>query len=110
MNPERLDAALRLLLHAGDITPVAARMLTRINDEEQAGYDRAQLVQILIDHQRAGPERCSCGWGEWGRSHAAHVADMYEDELDAMTVGEEPEQPDPDPQHRYCDCPEPRDP
>ncbi len=30
-------------------------------------------VEILIQHQRDTADKCACGWGEWGQSHAAHV-------------------------------------
>lgn len=30
-------------------------------------------VQVLIQHQRLNAGRCTCGWDEWGASHARHV-------------------------------------
>jgi hypothetical protein len=43
-------------------------------------YDREVLVRVLIQHQRKDLDvACLCGWGEWGASFAAHVADMYEE-------------------------------
>ena len=39
MNPDRLDAALRMLRSSGDITPQGARILTQINDDEQPDPD-----------------------------------------------------------------------
>ena len=41
-------------------------------------YDRDVLVQVLVFHQRQDPQYCTCGWGELGKSHADHVADIYE--------------------------------
>lgn len=41
-------------------------------------YDRAVLVDVLVYHQRKDIGHCLCGWGELGRSHAEHVADVYE--------------------------------
>ena len=36
------------------------------------------LEQALMDHQRhvLGMQYCLCGWGELGRSHAAHIAEI----------------------------------
>lgn len=45
-----------------------------------AGYRKAPVVNVedvtdlLVAHQRASSEKCLCGWGELGRSHARHVA------------------------------------
>jgi hypothetical protein len=41
-------------------------------------YDRKVLVEVLIYHQRKNVRYCECGWGELGKSHAEHVADIYE--------------------------------
>lgn len=32
--------------------------------------------EVLVAHQRKDSQFCLCGWGELGRSHAAHVAKM----------------------------------
>lgn len=47
-------------------------------------YDRAVLVQVLVYHQRKNIEGCWCGWSELGRSHAEHVADVYEASVRAL--------------------------
>jgi hypothetical protein len=41
-------------------------------------FSRQMLVAVLIEHQRHDPARCLCGWDQIGRSHAEHVADIYE--------------------------------
>lgn len=46
--------------------------------EETIKYDREVLIEILIYHYRKDSSSCGCGWGELGRSHCAHVADVYE--------------------------------
>lgn len=43
------------------------------------GYDREVLIEVLVYHQRADARFCTCGWGELGRSHAKHIADVYEE-------------------------------
>jgi hypothetical protein len=37
------------------------------------GEPSEAAAQVLIDHQRVSSDKCACGWGEWGQSHAAHV-------------------------------------
>ena len=49
-------------------------------------YDRAVLVEVLVYHWRTETSGCGCGWAELGRSHAEHVATVYEDAL-AFRVG-----------------------
>ena len=48
-------------------------------------YDRERLIQVLIYHQRLDIGHCACGWGgrpqHLGLSHAAHIADIYEEEM-----------------------------
>lgn len=44
-------------------------------------YDRAALVTVLVYHYRKDAQYCGCGWGELGRSHAEHVADVYEESV-----------------------------
>jgi hypothetical protein len=39
---------------------------------------RASLVEVLIYHQRTGTGKCSCGWGDLGRSFAEHVVSVFE--------------------------------
>lgn len=41
-------------------------------------YSRGVLVGVLIYHQRKDITSCQCGWAELGKSHAGHVADVYE--------------------------------
>lgn len=41
-------------------------------------YDRAVLVDVLVYHWRTDNSGCGCGWAELGRSHAEHVASVYE--------------------------------
>lgn len=44
----------------------------------QVLYDREMLTTVLVGHQRQSAQFCLCGWGELGKSHAEHVADVYE--------------------------------
>lgn len=46
-------------------------------------YDRQVLIEILVYHWRTDNSGCGCGcgWGDLGRSHPAHVADVYEQEM-----------------------------
>lgn len=52
-------------------------------------YDRPHLMTVIVHHQRVDIGSCMCGWGvgtgDLGKSHAAHVLDVYE--LERM-VGE----------------------
>lgn len=48
-------------------------------------YDRAVLVDVLVYHWRTDNSGCGCGWGDLGRSHPAHVADVYEASVAART-------------------------
>jgi hypothetical protein len=41
-------------------------------------YDRQVLTTILIYHWRTKTSGCGCGWGDLGKSHADHIADVYE--------------------------------
>jgi hypothetical protein len=41
-------------------------------------YNHEVLVETLIYHQRHNLGRCLCGWAEPGKSHAQHVATVYE--------------------------------
>lgn len=45
-------------------------------------YVRELLELVTIYHPQLDNSNCLCGWGRWpahlGRSHAAHVADVYE--------------------------------
>ena len=47
-------------------------------------YDRAVLVDCLVYHWRTQTSGCGCGWAELGKSHAEHVATVYEESV-AMT-------------------------
>lgn len=44
-------------------------------------HDHDVLVETLVYHQRKDDQYCLCGWGELGRSHAEHVAAVYEQAL-----------------------------
>jgi hypothetical protein len=44
-------------------------------------YDRKVLIEVLIYHQRKNVTYCMCGWSELGRSHAEHIADVYEQSI-----------------------------
>jgi hypothetical protein len=46
-------------------------------------YDRDVLVNVIIYHGRTSIKGCHCGWAELGRSHAEHVADVYEQSVQA---------------------------
>lgn len=46
-------------------------------------YDRAVLVEVLVYHYRKGITGCGCGWAELGRSHPEHVANIYEESIQA---------------------------
>jgi len=67
---------------AGDGLPA---MRVRSRDEiaarvDAAGYRKPTLpsvedmAKVLVEHTRISAEKCYCGWGELGRSHAKHVA------------------------------------
>lgn len=49
---------------------------------EPVPYDRELLELVVTYHPQLQDSRCRCGWGRWpvhlGRSHAVHVADVYE--------------------------------
>jgi hypothetical protein len=49
-----------------------------VNPDSAVRYDRSVLVWTLVQHQRMGSRWCLCGWGDLGKSHAAHIADCYE--------------------------------
>lgn len=53
---------------------------------EPLTHDHEVLVTVLVYHQRMDERRCGCGWGELGRSHAEHVAQVYEASLRARSV------------------------
>lgn len=47
-------------------------------------YNRKVLVEILVYHYRTNSSGCGCGWGELGKSHPEHVADVYEESILAL--------------------------
>lgn len=47
-------------------------------------YDREILIAILIYHQRKDIGHCACGWSILGASHAEHVANVYEIEMELV--------------------------
>lgn len=53
---------------------------------EQVRYDREVLTTVLVYHQRASVQFCACGWGELGKSHADHVANVYEQSVGAVAT------------------------
>lgn len=44
-------------------------------------YSRDVLVDVLVYHQRLDAGHCGCGWSVLGASHAAHVAEVYEESI-----------------------------
>lgn len=44
-------------------------------------YSRALLVEALVFHQRMDIGSCRCGWADLGKSHAEHIANIYEERL-----------------------------
>ena len=50
------------------------------------GYDREVLVEVLVYHQATSTSGCHCGWAELGKSHADHVADVYEQSMAAKVT------------------------
>lgn len=44
-------------------------------------HDHDLLVEVLVYHWRTSTSACGCGWSELGRSHAEHVAQVYEQSL-----------------------------
>lgn len=50
-------------------------------DDTALPYDRDVLVEVIVYHGRTSIERCHCGWAELGRSHAEHVATVYEESV-----------------------------
>lgn len=58
-----------------------------MTDTTTTPYDRARLIEVVTYHQMVGPQGvyanpCACGHGtrtdDLGKSHAEHVADVYE--------------------------------
>jgi hypothetical protein len=47
-------------------------------DGDSLTYSRGVLVGVIMYHQREDITRCYCGWADLGKSHASHVADVYE--------------------------------
>jgi hypothetical protein len=41
-------------------------------------HDRKTLEEVLVYHYRKDIGVCGCGWKELGKSHPAHVVDIYE--------------------------------
>jgi len=54
-----------------------------VTDVYETPYNREVLVTVLIYHQRKDIEGCYCGWAEPGKSHAEHVAAIYEESVTA---------------------------
>lgn len=54
-------------------------------------YDREALVWVTIFHGRDSIKGCYCGWAELGKSHAEHVANVYEEQV----LAKHPVPPDP---------------
>ena len=50
-------------------------------------YERDVLVRVIVYHQRHTIGPCACGWFELGRSHAEHVATVYEESVTALAGG-----------------------
>lgn len=46
--------------------------------EPYTPYSRDVLVNTVIYHGRTDIKGCHCGWAELGKSHAEHVANVYE--------------------------------
>lgn len=46
--------------------------------ENDIPYDRDLLVNTLVYHWATNTSGCGCGWAELGKSHAEHVAKVYE--------------------------------
>ena len=46
---------------------------------------RRTLLHTIMWHRRAG-DRCACGWGQVGDSHAEHVVEVFEAELEELAV------------------------
>lgn len=47
-------------------------------------YDREVLTTVLVYHQRKTIDSvygCACGWADLGKSHAEHIADVYEQSM-----------------------------
>lgn len=63
----------------GRLDALASRMV----DVGQATLGRDPVVMALVDHQRHKPDRCLCGWGELGKSHAEHVAGIIRPLIEA---------------------------
>jgi len=46
-------------------------------------HERQVLVEVLVYHQRLDIGCCGCGWSVLGASHAEHIADVYEQSIEA---------------------------
>lgn len=46
-------------------------------------YSRSVLLEVIVYHGRTDIKGCHCGWAELGKSHAGHVADVYEAAMNA---------------------------
>lgn len=47
-------------------------------------YQRDVLIAVLVQHQRKDISGCWCGWSQLGASHPEHVADVYEQAVNAL--------------------------
>lgn len=46
-------------------------------------YDRDVLMEVVVYHHKVRIEGCLCGWSELGKSIGEHVADVYEQCVEA---------------------------
>jgi hypothetical protein len=51
-------------------------------------YNRKILVEVLTYHWATNASGCGCGWHDLGKSHAEHVATIYEDSILIRNAGE----------------------
>lgn len=72
-----LSRARRILERVGTIAGVDPPVL----------LDREVLFDVLVYHYRTDSSGCGCGWAELGRSHPAHVIDVYVAEMNARGGG-----------------------
>ncbi|MCW2674817.1 MAG: hypothetical protein JWP14_3406 [Frankiales bacterium] len=62
--------------------------MSSMADRTPLPYDRKVLVEVLVYHWATSTSGCGCGWDELGRSHAEHVANVYETSVAARQAGE----------------------
>lgn len=69
------------LIGVMDYPLLAALAVEGHNNNASLPYDREKLMDAVVYHWRDDIKGCGCGWSKLGASHAAHVADVYEESV-----------------------------